>query len=120
MVPVTGEETTRQTLSDIAPKLGLQNALFGCSSSFVLGAQNCSALRNFTELLHQFSFFSTLFRHFDYQKSFLMRNKYDIRNQGENLYRITDNSIDYFFHKKSMCILPQPVSSEIFHILCHR
>ena len=60
---------------------------------------NCLVLKNLNQFLHQFSSFNTVFRHFDYQKSILVQNKHDIRNQHEKLYRIAYILTKYFFRQ---------------------
>ena len=67
MVPMIEEATIRQTFSEIARDIALQNTLFGSPSKCVHGAQNCLALRNFNQFLHQFSPFNTVFQRVDYQ-----------------------------------------------------
>ena len=68
IVSAIGNMTTRQTFSEIAHDIALQNAQFQSSPKFVHDAQNCLALRNFNQFLHKFSFFNTVFWHFEYQK----------------------------------------------------
>ena len=77
MASMIEEVFTRQTFSEIARDVVLQNTLFESSPQFVHDAQNCLALRNF----NQFFSFNTVFRRFESQKMILLRNKRDIWNQ---------------------------------------
>jgi hypothetical protein len=95
---VIEEVTIRQTFSEIAHMSGLQIALFESFPAGERDTQNCLALRNLKQFLHQFSSFNTVFRYFDYQKLIPVRNKHDIRNQHTQLHRIAYTLSKYFFH----------------------
>ena len=101
------EVFTRQTFSEIARDVVLQNTLFESFPPFVHDAQNCLALRNLNQFLHQFSSFNTVFQRFDSQKLILLRNKHDIWNQHKILHRVASTLTKYFFHQNLTCGGPQ-------------
>ena len=120
MVPTIEEVTIRQTFSEIARHISLQNTLFESSPKCEPDAQNCRALINFNQFLRQFSLFNTLLRRIDYQKLILMRNKHDIQNQHKKLHRIAYILTEYFFYEKTTCTPPQPFSPELNPVVPHR
>ena len=98
-MPITEDASTRQTSTESARHVTLQNTLFRSSPKFVRDAKNSVALKSFNQFLHQYSTFDTLFRHFDHQKPILVRNIHDIRNQHKKLHRIVYLLTKYFFHR---------------------
>ena len=104
--------STRQTFSEIAGNIDLQNVLLRSSSVWLHFTIICAALRKIRSFLHHFSIFNTLFPCFDYQKVIIIQNKYDILNQHQKLHWIVYILTKYFSCRYSTWGGPQDKNQE--------
>ena len=86
ILPILEDGSIRQTFSETAGNIALQNAVFRSSSTLLHYTLIWVALKNLSPSLHQFSVFHTVFRCFDFQKVIAMQNERDILNQHQKLH----------------------------------